>query len=70
MFAPFCPVCGHRVLLGTDQIVRFAWDGDGQRVAILRCYCGELVDWNQQPPAPSAPIRPEVLCRSGPATAS
>ncbi len=41
------------MLLGTDRIVRFAWsgegDGDGDRVVVLRCVCGELVDWDQRP---------------------
>jgi len=27
MFAPWCPTCRTRVLLGAESIVRFAWDG-------------------------------------------
>ena len=57
VFAPHCPRCRCRVLLGTDRIVRFAWsgdgdgDGDGDRVVVLRCVCGEFVDWDQRPRA-------------------
>ena len=50
MFAPHCPTCRRRVLLSTDHLVRFAWQG-GERTAVLRCLCGELVNWDQQPPA-------------------
>lgn len=57
MFAPHCPTCRRRVLLSTDQIVRFAWDGS-QRVAVLLCACGELLDWNQQPVADDAQQAP------------
>lgn len=57
MFAPHCPTCRRRVLLGTDQIERFAWEGD-RRVAVLRCFCGTLVDWNQRPAADDAAPAP------------
>ena len=49
MFAPYCPSCESRVLLGPDRIVEFAWAGNG-RVVVLRCTCGTLVDWDQIPP--------------------
>jgi len=55
MFAPHCSTCRCRVLLGADRIVHFAWDGEGHRVVILRCTCGELVDWDARPPAHDAP---------------
>ncbi len=50
MFAPHCPTCRTRVLLGTDRIVAFAADRSGERVVVLRCTCGDLVDWDQRPP--------------------
>ncbi len=57
MFAPHCPSCRRRVLLGTDQIVRLAW-ADGRRTAILRCFCGTLVDWDQTAPTAAATPSP------------
>lgn len=47
MFAPHCPTCARRVLLSTDQIVRGTSPG-----LVLRCHCGELLAWDQRPPAP------------------
>lgn len=38
------------MLLGTRRIVRFAWDDDGDRTVIVRCYCGELLDAFSQSP--------------------
>lgn len=61
MFAPHCPTCRRRVLLSTDHIVRFAWDG-ASRVAVLRCHCGELVDWNQQAPAEASSTERPARC--------
>ena len=54
MFAPHCPSCRTRVLLGTDRIVELAADGMGGLTVTLRCTCGELVDWDQTPAAPMA----------------
>lgn len=54
MFAPHCPTCGRQVLLGSGRIVSFAWDGDGEHVVVLRCFCGELVDWDQPRPTVDA----------------
>ncbi len=63
MFSPHCPTCGHQVLLGTDRIVRFAWSG-GERAVVLRCWCGDVVSWNQQPPAAHQPD-PADVCLIG-----
>ena len=57
MFAPHCPNCQHRVLLGTGRIVRFAWDRHGERRIIVRCFCGTLLDalpllWGDEPDQP------------------
>lgn len=61
MFAPHCPACRRQVLLGTGRIVHFAWNGDGAHVVVLRCFCGELVDSDQQPVDQHlAPIRTPV----------
>ena len=48
MFAPHCPTCERRVLLGFDQIVHGTYPG-----LILRCSCGELLTWDQRPPPES-----------------
>ena len=54
MFAPHCPSCECRVLLGPDRIVRFEWTPAGSRIVVLRCTCGQFVDWDQRPLAPLA----------------
>jgi hypothetical protein len=43
MFAPLCPSCRRRVLLGPRRIVQFS-SGDHGHEVVLRCYCGTLVD--------------------------
>ncbi|WP_195210441.1 hypothetical protein [Actinomarinicola tropica] len=48
MFAPHCPTCARRVLLGPRRVV-----GLGGRLH-LRCHCGELLAWDQQPPPAQA----------------
>jgi hypothetical protein len=48
MFAPHCPTCASRVLLGTRRIVRHSWAGDGHPVIVLRCFCGRLVSWDDE----------------------
>lgn len=51
MFAPHCPSCDRRVLLGTDRILglRGAAPTDGARGVRhrvdLRCRCGTRVQW-------------------------
>jgi RNase P subunit RPR2 len=55
MFAPYCSTCGSRVLLGYDDIVRFTSDGAADHVVVLRCSCGELLEWDQQPPEAGVP---------------
>jgi len=59
MFGPYCATCRRRVLLSTDRIVSFASPGHGRHVAVLRCLCGHLVDWDQRPPDPEATARSE-----------
>ena len=50
MFAPHCPSCDRRVLLGTDRILglRGGAHTEGHRVD-LRCRCGTRVQWTAQP---------------------
>jgi hypothetical protein len=50
MFAPYCPTCDRRVLLGAADIVSFAWNGPRERAVVLRCSCGTLVDHDQPQP--------------------
>ena len=57
MFAPHCPSCRTRVLLGTDRIVELAADGMGGLTVTLRCTCGELVDWGLGAVRPRRPTR-------------
>ena len=59
MFAPHCPTCDRRVLLGPRRIVRFASTELGHDV-VLQCHCGELVAWDQVAPA-AAPVEPEPV---------
>jgi hypothetical protein len=49
MFAPYCPACRHRVLLGPRRIARFSSSEPGHEVVLL-CFCGTLVPWNAEPP--------------------
>lgn len=49
MFAPHCPTCARRVLLGPRRLV-----GIGGHLW-LRCHCDTLLDWDQGPEAGDAP---------------
>jgi hypothetical protein len=49
MFAPYCPTCGHRVLLGTGRIVAANLHARPIRVT-LRCLCGTTVRHDAVPP--------------------
>jgi len=50
MFAPYCPTCGHRILLGTGRIVAAALDTP-RHTLLLRCFCGTVLDAFQETPA-------------------
>lgn len=50
MFAPYCPCCASRVLLGTRRIVQFHDPHTGALDVILRCYCGTEVAADAAPP--------------------
>jgi hypothetical protein len=54
MFAPHCPTCGHRVLLGTGRIVDAALESAPLTVAV-RCFCGTVLDAFQETPPLAAP---------------
>jgi hypothetical protein len=64
MFAPHCTGCHRRVLLGPGRIVHTARPG-----VLLRCFCGELVAWDQGPPRAQAEPRadPALAGASAPA---
>ena len=49
MFAPYCPTCGQRVLLGTRRVIAANVDVKPARV-LLRCYCGTAVRHDANPP--------------------
>lgn len=66
MFAPYCPDCRRRVLLGPRRLVHLDSRGRGRLRAILACFCGRFVEWDASPPAAPAPgsVRPPAQ-RSG-----
>jgi len=49
MFAPYCPTCRSRQLLGTSRIVASSWTEGGS--IRLECRCGTVVDADAQAPA-------------------
>ena len=49
MFAPYCPTCRSRQLLGTSRIVENSWTEGGS--IRLECRCGTVVDADAQAPA-------------------
>jgi hypothetical protein len=53
MFAPHCPSCDRRVLLGTDRVEGIRRNGRGHQVT-LRCRCGTVVRWTGAAPASPA----------------
>lgn len=58
MFAPHCPTCGHRVLLGLRRLV-VPPPTDRGPGPFLRCHCGTVLDALAEHPAPAvAPTIP------------
>ena len=57
MFAPYCPTCRSRQLLGTSRIVENSWTEGGS--IRLECRCGTVVDADAQ-----APDRPALKSAS------
>lgn len=45
MFAPWCPTCAARILLGPGRIEQMDRGPAGPRV-VLRCFCGTLLVWS------------------------
>ncbi|WCO65627.1 hypothetical protein PO878_14070 [Iamia majanohamensis] len=73
MFAPHCPRCETRVLLGTRRVVGAEVTPGGGRAVLLRCWCGELVvDRLSDPAVPEAAPGPGAdapdLGGAGPST--
>jgi hypothetical protein len=48
MFAPYCPTCNSRRLLGYGRIVSSSWHRGG--AVRLRCVCGTIVSATARPP--------------------
>jgi hypothetical protein len=74
MFAPWCPTCQSKMLLGPRRVVSIERGATGLRT-VLRCHCGTLIVWSaDQPvaepvpePAAAAPDQPPmVMTRSVP----
>lgn len=58
MFAPFCPTCGHRMLLGTGRLVAADLE-HGTKAVLVRCFCGTILDaFAEAPPIRSAGATP------------
>ena len=58
MFAPYCPTCAGRVLLGTRRIVT-ADLSVSPAIVMLLCFCGTAVPHdNPVPQCPEAASRP------------
>jgi hypothetical protein len=57
MFAPYCPTCGSRRLLGISRIVASDWHRGG--TVYVRCDCGDIIDAEGRPPTgPGGELRP------------
>ena len=55
MFAPYCPTCRHRVLLGPRRIVTADLQEHGAFRVLLRCVCDNVLPHdNPVPPTRSA----------------
>ncbi len=58
MFAPYCPTCSTRVLLGPRRIV--SADVSSQPFAVtLRCFCGTDIRADNPVPDPLPDVGPE-----------
>ena len=51
MFAPYCPSCRHRVLLGPRRIVSADLQEHGAFRVLLRCFCDTVVRHDNPVPA-------------------
>lgn len=52
MFAPYCPTCRRRNLIGTGRIVRAELQEHGAFRVLVRCFCGTVVRHDNPVPAP------------------
>ncbi|QXC60248.1 hypothetical protein KSP35_18165 [Aquihabitans sp. G128] len=60
MFAPWCPTCARRTLLGPRRVEAVEPGPTGPRV-VLRCFCETLLVWSaaaEAPPAPAPAVDP------------
>lgn len=67
MFAPYCPTCLTRRLLGPGRIVASAWEQGG--AIFLRCHCGTTIAADAVKPVGSARHGPLPSERHGPTAA-
>jgi hypothetical protein len=65
MFAPWCPTCRSRMLLGPRRVVAIEPGPAGPR-AVLRCHCGTLVVWSTGDPDGPEGHAPMASTRSVP----
>jgi len=72
MFAPWCPTCRSRMLLGPRRVVSIERGPAGLR-AVLRCHCDTLVVWSPEgeaAPEAAAGQEPMGITRSEPSGAT
>lgn len=60
MFAPYCPTCSSRVLLGPRRIVAADMSVKPFQVT-LRCFCGTVVPADNPVPAPAPDVGPDPV---------
>ena len=58
MFAPWCPTCRSKMLLGPRRVVSIERGPTGLRT-VLRCHCGTLIVWSADPSVRRPPNPPE-----------
>jgi hypothetical protein len=60
MFAPYCPTCSSRVLLGPRRIVSADMSAKPFRVT-LRCFCGTTLATGNPVPEPRPDVGSEAV---------
>ena len=65
MFAPWCPTCSRRTLLGPRRVEAVETGPTGPRV-VLRCFCDTLLVWSAAAESAVAPAAPAPQRAVGP----
>lgn len=60
MFAPWCPTCSRRTLLGPRRVEAVETGPTGPRV-VLRCFCDTLLVWSAAAESAVGPAAPAPL---------